>query len=274
MEILLAIVGLVIGAVVTYLLIQSQLKGLNDAHKAQTRRLREDLEQDFALRMQTAIQSAQADHDRTVKQIQDDYEQRIALLESQSGATSAAPSSAPKPSPAPAPLSDPWDNRSRAVDPPPAPVATPAPEPVAAPAPAPEPEPAEEEPVIIVAPVISRPAIAQLKQACNSADPEVRALVADELADHLVGSEAVQSIALLEKLAGDRQASVRVAALETLAAAQIPDTIPLLTKALRDASPAVVRIASKGLQGMKGEAIAPDFIPQTLPSNGVNKIAD
>ena len=58
MEILLAIVGLVIGAVVTYLLIQSQLKGLNDAHKAQTRRMREDLEQDFALRMQTAIQSA------------------------------------------------------------------------------------------------------------------------------------------------------------------------------------------------------------------------
>ncbi|MEM9245945.1 MAG: HEAT repeat domain-containing protein, partial [Cyanobacteria bacterium P01_F01_bin.153] len=60
-----------------------------------------------------------------------------------------------------------------------------------------------------------------------------------------MGVEAEQSLALLEKLASDHQAEVRVAALETLADAQIPDTIPVLEKALRDANPAVVRVASR-----------------------------
>ena len=298
------IVGLAVGAGLTYLFIQKQLNDLKDAQKSRVRQVREDMERDFELRIQTAVQAVQAERDRTVKQLRDDYEQRITLLQSQQSPTGSA--SAPSASvAAPAPLADPWDNRRAAA---PEPALEPAP---AAPEPKPTPEPVAESVVeepIVEEPIaeeetpatepsiepsieasekvveaagigvsVAKPAIAQLKQNCYSSDPEVRSQVAVELADHLMGAETEQSLALLEKLAGDRQAVVRIAAMETLADAQIPDTIPVLSQALRDANPAVVRIASKGLDGMKGEKLtvddAFDFddLLDSLPSNGVTK---
>ncbi|MEM6502004.1 MAG: HEAT repeat domain-containing protein [Cyanobacteria bacterium P01_C01_bin.89] len=272
MEILFVVVGLAVGAGLMYLFIKSQLKQIQESHEGQVRRMREGMEQDFALRLETAIKGAQADRDRSIQQVKDDYEQRIAQM--QAGATNATgTAAASKPAPTPAPLADPWDNR-RNIE------STPSPAPVAA-TPAPAPAPSDPEPPATATPEISSPdpvapklAIAQLKQAVNADDSEVRAEVASELAHHLMGAEAEQSLALLEKLAGDRQAEVRIAALETLAEAQIPHTIPVLEKALRDANPAVMRVASRGLQGMKGEPIIFDLSPELLPSNGVSQAED
>ena len=87
MEILFVIVGLAVGAGLTYLFIQKQLNDLKEAQKSRVRQVREDMERDFELRIQTAVQAVQAERDRTVKQLRDDYEQRITLLQSQQSPT-------------------------------------------------------------------------------------------------------------------------------------------------------------------------------------------
>ncbi|MEM9245944.1 MAG: hypothetical protein AAGA67_09420 [Cyanobacteria bacterium P01_F01_bin.153] len=165
MEILFVVVGLAVGAGLMYLFIQSQLKQIKESHEEQVRRMREGMEQDFALRLETAIKGAQTDRDRSIQQVKDDYEQRITQMEA--GATGTA---APKPAtetPAPAPVTDPWDSRRNiAPSPSPAPVAA---TPVPAKAPAP--------PALVPEPVAPKPAIAQLKQAVNAGDSEVRAEV-------------------------------------------------------------------------------------------------
>ncbi|MGD1852132.1 MAG: HEAT repeat domain-containing protein [Cyanophyceae cyanobacterium] len=274
MEILFVVVGLAVGAGLMYLFIQSQLKQIKDSHEAQVRRMREGMEQDFTLRLDTAVKGAQVDRDRTIQQVRNDYEQRIAMMQSGAAITGAAPQSttttpgtpAATTAPAPTPLADPWDNRRNGPQSPAPDAATPAPSPESA-APTAVPSPAPE-PIAPIAPAAPKPAIAQLKRACAADDGEIRAQAARELANHLMGAEAENSLTLLETLAGDRQATVRIAALETLADAQIPDTIPMLEKALNDANPAVVRVASKGLQGMKGARTILDVLPYILPSNG------
>lgn len=311
MAIVWILLGIVIGAAVGFSLMRQRLTQLTRLHENELRRLREDLERDFQLRLDTTVKSMQQN----------------ARVESRPVAP-AVPSPAPRPASPPTAAPDPWDDRPLAATPAPATPAAATPEPAPSPAPVPPvptssqdaqvipvvdappldaepapspaaPSPAAPSPVApspVAAPaVLSAPATlaaaapaastpvspAQAAQLCaqvSGASPEQRAQIAAQLGEVLSlggGSAAVRVVPTLVKLVGDRTATVRVAAIQALQGVTDAEAIAALTQARRDPSPAVMRAASTALQAHKGKPIPVAESPteRSLPPNAAPKSA-
>ncbi|GAB4340869.1 MAG: hypothetical protein Fur0042_01920 [Cyanophyceae cyanobacterium] len=249
-----ALLGLGIGAGLVYWLMQQRLAAQGFQHEKELRRTREDLERDFELRMQAAIEPIQRQRDRDVAQLQAE----IARLRSRPTDSSdpSSPVTAPAPAPAPVPptppaLPDPWGGDRPTPAPTPAPesapepvLETPLPEPAAEIAPSPEP----------IAPEAPEPAaIAQI--AAWSERIKRQGLRADD-------QKQLQEMARLTR---DRDVQTRIAAIKALGLCGSPAARPILEAALRDPSLSVIRAATVALGRCR--AIAPQPQPKAKAPN-------
>ncbi len=138
MAIVWILLGIVIGAAVGFSLMRQRLTQLTRLHENELRRLREDLERDFQLRLDTTVKSMQQN----------------ARVESRPVAP-AVPSPAPRPASPPTAAPDPWDDRPLAATPAPATPAAATPEPAPSPAPVP-PVPTSSQDAQVI-PVVDAP---------------------------------------------------------------------------------------------------------------------
>ena len=244
-----ALVGLAVGAGIVYWLMRQSLSQQDFQHGKELRRCREDLERDFELRMQAAIEPIQRQRDRDVAQLREEVQRLKMRL-----ATPPSPGSepgAPEPvTPAPAPaLPDPWNDRRarQTAVPEPTPVPAPAPSPAPAPAPAP-------------APVAMAPPKADPPSTIAPSSTTSRSLAAINLWSVRVRRQGLRAdtrkqLNAVAKLARDRDVSVRLAAIRALGTSGALEALPFLTRALRDRNLAVVRAATVALNRYRNMSI-------------------
>jgi outer membrane biosynthesis protein TonB len=269
-----ALLGLGIGAGLVYWLMQQRLAAQGFQHEKELRRTREDLERDFELRMQAAIEPIQRQRDREVAQLQAE----VARLRSQSTAPVASgngPVAAPV-TPTPPALPDPWGGDRRAPETTPAPTPEPAPEPILE-TPEPEPEPViapEPEPEIAIEPSPEpspEPIASETPETSETSEPAAIAQIAawaDRVKRQGLRAEDQKSFQEMARLSRDRDVTTRIAAIEALGRCGSPAARPLLEAALRDPSLSVIRAATVALDRCR--AIAPQPRPKAKPPKAPN----
>lgn len=301
MAIVWILLGIVIGAAVGFGLLRQRLTQLTRLHENELRRLREDLERDFQLRLDTTIKSMQQNARSESRPVTpppavlspaapapppaaapDPWDDRP-MPATPAPATPVASMPAPIPSPEPvppAPVSPQADQVIPVVDAPPLDAEPAAPPPVATPtaSPAPVMPAAPDAPAAPAAPSpISAAKAVQLCAQVPGASSDQRVQIATQLGEVLDqggGAAIARVLPTLVQLAGDRTATVRVAAIQSLAGITDAEAIAALTRALRDPSPAVMRAASAALQAHKGKPIAVEPpAERSLPPNAAPKPA-
>lgn len=246
-----ALLGLGIGAGLVYWLMQQRLTAQGFQHEKDLRRNREDLERDFELRMQAAIEPIQRQRDRDVSQLQAE----IARLRARS-TDPASPSPEPVPTPAPPALPDPWGGDRALATPTPEPVPAPAPEPTPVPAPPETVEPSSEE----VSVVADSDSDADSSDGANHAADLIGPAASDKAAviaqiatwsgrvkRQGLRAEDHKQLQEMARLTRDRDVAVRIAAIEALGQSGAAAARPLLEGALRDPNLSVVRAAAIAL---------------------------
>lgn len=265
-----ALLGLGIGAGLVYWLMQQRLAAQGFQHEKELRRTREDLERDFELRMQAAIEPIQRQRDRDVAQLQAEITRlRSRPTDPSNPAPVAAPAPAPEP-PTPPALPDPWGGDRRAPETTPAPTPEPAPEPILE---TPEPEPViapEPEPEIVPEPS-PEPIASETPETSETSEPAAIAQIAawaDRVKRQGLRIDDQKQFQDMARLSRDRDVTTRIAAIEALGRCGSPAARPILEAALRDPSLSVIRAATVALDRCR--AIAPQSRPKAKPPKAPN----